>query len=714
MENYVGKKLDGRYHIQEVLGVGGMAVVYKAYDSLDDREVAVKILKEEFLSNEDFRRRFKNESKAIAVLNHPNIVKVYDVSFGDRLQYIVMELVDGISLKEYIESQYTIKWRDALHFTEQILYALEHAHNKGIIHRDIKPQNIMLLNDGSIKVTDFGIARFSRNEHRTITDKAIGSVHYISPEQARGEFTDDKADIYSVGIMLYEMLTGALPFEADSAVSVAIMQVQSVPKFPRELNESIPEGLEEITLKAMQKEPGLRYQSAYDMLNDIGDFRNDPSIRFDYKYFVDQEPTKYIGNNAFKPAKSNDFDDDDYDDDDKPKRSPWLPVLGGVAAAVVIVTCLVVAYAAIFMEGRPEVEVPNFIGLNYYMEIVENPEYSNNPDYKIEIETRVVNPNFNKDEVCEQHPKPGRNIKQGGTIRVKISLGEEEVEVPDVYNTNFDTAKEMLESKGLIVQRLDQFDDENEITKNHVISTDPPKGTMLNVGDTITVVVSKGITDQKAMVPDLVGIMINDAKRKLEESKLTVGLIKEEDSSKPKGVVLSQDIPPGTYTSKGNPVSLVVSSGVPVDVAYDLKIQLPNDDRQVVVDIQQDGKSVYSKKHRLSDGQIKVTVVGNSKSKIKVIFDGDASTNISNFLYQSFVVDFTTGNYEDIQTNPLPEKKEVTEPPVTQPPKTNPPVTQPPKTDPPVTQPPKTNPPVTQPPQTQPPIVTYNNDPMEP
>ena len=215
MDNYVGKRLDGRYELQEVIGVGGMAVVYKAYDNIDDRTVAVKILKDEFLASEEFRRRFKNESKAIAVLSHPNIVKVYDVSYGDKLQYIVMEYVEGITLKEYIEQQGVISWKETVHFTTQILRALQHAHDKGIVHRDIKPQNIMLLENGTIKVTDFGIARFSRSETRTMTDTAIGSVHYISPEQARGDITDDKSDIYSVGVVMYEMLTGQLPFQSE-------------------------------------------------------------------------------------------------------------------------------------------------------------------------------------------------------------------------------------------------------------------------------------------------------------------------------------------------------------------------------------------------------------------------------------------------------------------------------------------------------------------
>ena len=251
MDKYLGKRLDGRYEIHELIGVGGMANVYRCTDTVDDREVAVKILKDEYLNNEEFIRRFKNESKAIAMLSHPNIVKVYDVSFGDMIQYIVMEYIDGITLKEYIDQQGIIEWKDAIHLTAQILKALQHAHECGIVHRDIKPQNIMLLQDGTIKVTDFGIARFSDKSTRTMTEQAIGSVHYIAPEQARGDATDGKTDIYSVGVMLYEMLTGKLPFDGDSAVTIALMQLQSTPKHPREINPGIPIGLEQITMKAI-------------------------------------------------------------------------------------------------------------------------------------------------------------------------------------------------------------------------------------------------------------------------------------------------------------------------------------------------------------------------------------------------------------------------------------------------------------------------------
>ncbi len=382
MDKYTGKRLDGRYEIHELLGVGGMAVVYRAYDTIDDRMVAIKILKDEFSGNSDFLRRFRNESKAIAVLSHPNIVKVYDVSFGDRIQYIVMEYVDGITLKQYLDQhkETAVPWKEALHFTTQILWALQHAHEKGIVHRDIKPQNIMLLQDGTIKVMDFGIARFARSETRTMTDKAIGSVHYIAPEQARGDVTDERADIYSVGVMLYEMLTGRLPFEADNAVSVAIMQLQANPTLPRDINPDIPEGLQEITMKAMQKAPSQRYQSAAEMLQDIETFRRNPAVRFDYKYFVDDTPTKYV--NAIENVKGStgplSYNDDyEYEEDlGKKKGSKKTKmILAGIGTAFLIMLVILGVFFIVNQnnqsaEEEDTVVVPNFIGMVYQDEIL--------------------------------------------------------------------------------------------------------------------------------------------------------------------------------------------------------------------------------------------------------------------------------------------------------------------------------------------------------
>ena len=302
MDKYIGKKLDGRYEIRELIGVGGMANVYKAYDVLENRVVAVKILREEYMNNDEFMRRFRNESRAISLLDHPNIVKVYDVIFSNRIQSIVMEYIDGITLKDYIEQEHVLRWKEALHFTVQILRALQHAHDKGIVHRDIKPQNIMLLSDGTIKITDFGIARFSRSENQTMTDKAIGSVHYISPEQAKGDTTDAKADIYSVGVMMYEMLSGKLPFESDSPVSVAIKQIADTATPLRELNPAVPEALAAITERAMAKEPRERYPSAQAMLADIDEFKRNPSVKFEYQYLTDTAPTRYIDKVVNKTA----------------------------------------------------------------------------------------------------------------------------------------------------------------------------------------------------------------------------------------------------------------------------------------------------------------------------------------------------------------------------------------------------------------------------
>ncbi len=412
MDSNIGKKLDGRYELLELIGVGGMADIYKARDITEDRVVAVKILKTEFAASEDFMRRFRNESKAIALLSHPNIVKIYDVGFTEKLQFIVMEYIDGINLSEYISKQGVLKWKDVVHFTMQILKALQHAHDRGIVHRDIKPQNVMLLADGTIKVMDFGIARFNRETDKTMSEKAIGSVHYISPEQARGDVTDERSDIYSIGIMMYEMLTGKKPFDGDSPVAIALMHMQSNAKKMSDINNSIPEGLEEITEKAMQKEPSKRYQTAGEMMKDIEEFKQNPSIVFEYKYFSTDGTTKYFdkvtepakkssknssGNSgknsgrkyapaaassgtpaarrgyALKPDVEEEEEreeyEDDYDDEVAPRRSPLLSVLFAVTAVFVIVAAFVVYKVVVDTvpthdnTNIEEVTVPLFVGL---------------------------------------------------------------------------------------------------------------------------------------------------------------------------------------------------------------------------------------------------------------------------------------------------------------------------------------------------------------
>ena len=586
MDKYIGKRLDGRYEIREIIGVGGMAYVYKAYDTIDDRIVAVKILKDEFLANEEFTRRFKNESKAIAILSHPNIVKVYDVSFGERMQYIVMEYIDGITLKEYIEQQKDIRWKEAVHFTVQILRALQHAHDKGIVHRDIKPQNIMLLPDGTIKVTDFGIARFARSDIRATStaEKAIGSVHYISPEQARGDITDEKADIYSVGVMLYEMLTGRLPFEADNAVSVAIMQMQAEPKKPSEINPDIPEGLEEITLKAMQKDPTKRYQTAAEMLYDIDEFKRNPSIHFEYKYFVDETPTRFV--EAITRVKGSEPEEDAKGDEDEEeeehKGPPVIPILAAVAGAFVLVALLFVG--AVFVLGifdkdsKEDVEVPNFIGMDYMEEVVNNSEYTSKFKFNI---VKASDDEAPVNQIIDQDPKSPKNIKIHDTVTLTISTGPQMIEVPVLgTNESSEVVRQRLENKGFVVQPVEQSSD--EIDAGLVIKLSPSPGEKAAKGSIVTMVVSTGkepVAD--VAVPNVTKALLSNAKKTLAEKGFTVNdsSIVYQNSTDPNNVlpenyVISQSPAADTMLTPGSEVKLVVSSGY-CDASIQLGLPLP-------------------------------------------------------------------------------------------------------------------------------------------
>ena len=575
MDKFVGKRLDGRYEIREIIGVGGMAVVYKAYDCIEDRIVAVKILKEEFISNEEFISRFKNESKAIAVLNHPNIVKVYDVSFGDLIQYIVMEYVDGITLKQYISQQKSLRWKDAVYLTIQVLRALQHAHDKGIVHRDVKPQNIMLLADGTIKVTDFGIARFARSEHKTMTDKAIGSVHYIGPEQARGDATDEKADIYSVGVMLYEMLTGRLPFEADSAVSVAIMQLQQNPVLPREINDTIPLGLEQVTMHAMQKDFHKRYRSAAEMLRDLEEFRRSPDMVFDYTYFVDDEPTKFVdvAGAAVISAKTAEDETavDDANDEDE-EKSPVIPILAGVAIAF-IAAAIVVAIILASQWGvkTDSITVPRFEGTSYD-ELKDNPLYSDY-SFKVEFQSSSTIP---AGTIISQSYQQGRKIKKSQTITIVVSTGPESSVVPYIYNLDLTTAKQVLKSKGFGWKLIYQPND--DVAEGHVIITNPASEASVAEGSEIEVYVSLGaeveyLTEDEKKKLDCVGFDLEKAKEVIEKLGLTIGDITKEDNAAPKNTVLKQTPDPSNSTkiAKGTAVDLVISTG---EASYKYKLSI--------------------------------------------------------------------------------------------------------------------------------------------
>lgn len=644
MDSYVGKRLDGRYEIREIIGVGGMAVVYKAYDNIDDRIVAIKILKEEFLANEEFRRRFKNESKAIAVLSHPNIVKVYDVSFGDRLQYIVMEYIEGITLKEYIEQQKVINWKEAVHFTTQILRALQHAHDKGIVHRDVKPQNIMLLQNGNIKVTDFGIARFSRGETRTMTESAIGSVHYISPEQARGEITDDKADIYSVGVVLYEMITGKLPFESDSAVSVAIMQLQNEAVHPREINPQIPVGLEQITLRAMQKNIKDRYQSAAEMLLDLDEFRRNPAIKFDYSYFVDKEPTKYIGQQATTviptagaPVPPQPEEAEDEIEDEEEEHNKVLPILIGVMSALLGVVILVVIILALFTDifKNDKIEVPELLGKVYTEEIENNKEYTD--DWKFEVKY-VTSTTYQAGQVCNQSPYGGAKAKKGSTIKLEVVSGGSLVEVPKIKGHEIAAAKSELSAAGFTsIKVITQYDD--SMDPGLVISSDPKEGTKADTTTTITVYVSTDVNEKDVKVPGLLGLNYKTNKTEiekdyLEEIGLKLGRVREEDSDKPEGQIIEQSIDEGTAVSKGTKIDIVISTGKAANSSVNITITLPNTGSTETLEIFVDNVQFDSKKVNCAGGTHTETVVGTGSGKQIVIKIG------GNMVY-SATADFT-------------------------------------------------------------------------
>lgn len=574
MDKYTGKKLDGRYEIRELIGVGGMANVYHCYDTIDAREVAIKILKDEFLDNEDFIRRFKNESKAIAVLNHPNIVRVYDVSFGDMIQYIVMEYIDGITLKEYIDMQGVLDWKETVHLTTQILKALQHAHENGIIHRDIKPHNIMLLQDGTIKVTDFGIARFSSNATRTMTEQAIGSVHYIAPEQARGEKTDGKTDIYSVGVMMYEMLTGQLPFDADSAVSVALMQLQAKARRPREVNPSIPEGLEEITVKAMQKNPDDRYHSALEMLSDIERFRLNPSIRFEYEYYEDKP--KY--NEAVRKHKNanpapvqKEIPAADYEDD-APKRSPIFAVITGVIVAVVLAVLVFGGLAVIkgYNSYKPqEVEIPDFSNMT-----LKEANEVNNGKFTLTYENRYSN-DMPVGIVIEQDPPAGsKKVRPGASITLIVNSAESTVKVPYV-NSSIATEEivSRIESLNLIPK---VFYVESDRPSGRVDSVYPPVGTSVNIGSTVYVFISSGEARPSLKLPDLSGYGLEEAQTRLREAGFTNVVVEYDDYSEAaKDTVVRQNPLPGGLLSSSHAITLVCATGVKPEKTVAIPIDLP-------------------------------------------------------------------------------------------------------------------------------------------
>ena len=574
MDQYIGKMLDNRYELLELIGTGGMANVYKAKCHRLNRLVAIKILKSDLAENADFRRRFRDESLAVAQLSHANIVSIYDVSSSHGIDYIVMELIDGITLKQYMERRVHMDWREALHFITQIMRGLSHAHSRGIIHRDIKPQNIMVLRDGSVKVADFGIACLA-DAHQTLAQEALGSVHYISPEQAKGERLDARSDIYSAGVVLYEMLTGRLPFEGDSAVSVAIQHLSSVPLNPREIDPEIPEALELICMKAMNPDLNRRYQSADAMLADLEKFRKDPSVDLDYirtelSTGVDSQPTSPLPvqqvSAAVKKRQA------EVEDEDEPYESPVAAFFRSnkrmagllVAAAVLIVAIFVVIFTGFGGGSKNKAyKVPNILG--YTLE--EANELDTIKDiFTIEVVGTMSDSNYQPGQIVQQDPAADAERRSNLVIQVYVCAERQEITMPDLLGNVYQTAKIKLQQYdlNLNVMREEAFSD--EYPAGQIMETQPKLGTVLQKGDTVTLIVSKGA--EKITVPTFVGMSYERAKNEAEKLGLKVGTpeYRYYDPTANEGDVIEQSILNGTTVQGGTEIVFTVYGSMADDM----------------------------------------------------------------------------------------------------------------------------------------------------
>ena len=639
MDQYIGKMLDNRYEILELIGSGGMAVVYKAKCHRLNRLVAVKILRSELVEDADFRRRFHEESQAVAMLSHPNIVSVYDVSRGGDIEYIVMELIDGITLKQYMEKRGQLNWREALHFITQIMRGLSHAHSRGIVHRDIKPQNIMVLRDGSVKITDFGIA-FLSNSANTLTQEALGSVHYISPEQARGERVTARSDIYSAGVVLYEMLTNHLPFEGDSAVAVAIQHLSSIPLSPRELNAEIPEALELICMKAMTADPDKRYQSAEEMIAALEEFRKNPELKMEFTMNdlhpqEPDEPTQDLPVAAVKTVSSavkkrtlEKLNEED-DEDDSSYRGAGDPARKRRQRTILTVSIVIVALLAVLAIGKTlynslaggdgSYVVPSVLGMTKE----EAQEADGVKDiFTIDVVGYRNSTEYSAGEIVEQDPAAKTHKKSDFVIHVYISNGDGSETMPDVTGEDYQNAMVILKNMNLNLT----FDTPEEVYdatagEGKVISTTPVAGGALNDGDTVHFVVSKGPEPVPVTVISFLGKTEAEAKSAAESLGLTVGTSTSREDSSPAGTVIEQSLQTGSTVNSGTEITFVISDGPPagsVTRSYSLPWWSAG---SVHVVIELDGTEVYNENVSTTMGSVTQTFTGKGTGHVKVYYD---------------------------------------------------------------------------------------------
>lgn len=582
MDQNIGKMLDNRYELIELIGRGGMANVYKAKCHRLNRMVAVKILKSDLADNAEFRRRFRDESRAVAQLSHANIVSVYDVSRSDDMEYIVMELIDGITLKQYMERRGQMDWREALHFVTQIMRALSHAHSRGIIHRDIKPQNIMVLRDGSVKVADFGIACLA-DAAQTLTQEALGSVHYISPEQARGDRTDARSDIYSSGVVLYEMLTGRLPFEGDSAVSVAIQHLSSVPLSPRDINENVPEALELICMKAMNPNPDRRYASAEAMLEDLEKFRKDPSTNMEYiraelKEKDDVEPTQPIPADEVASAvrKTRKTDEKPLQENNKMNKKLLFGIIGGFAALLILIFAAFKIFGNFGDSENGTYVVPDIRG--YTVEQAENlPGVKG--IFTIEVLGSKPSTQYEPGQIMEQDPAKDHTRKNNLTIKVYLCAEEQKYYMPNLIGYDSREAKLLLDNMDieLNVTFKETYDD--QVPAGQVISTTPASDSELKKGNNVLVFVSLGKETKPVTVPSFIGMTLENAIAKAQELGLSVGGTTYQTSDVTVGKVIDQSLAVNSTVEEGTAISFTVSKGqeTPVDDPTDNPPVVPPD-----------------------------------------------------------------------------------------------------------------------------------------
>ena len=572
MDNLIGKRLDGLYEVKELIGSGGMANVYKAVMRGNNGPVppgtvvAVKVLRREFMHDPDLVRRFKNESKAISLLNHPNIVKVYDVSVSDDLQYIVMEYVDGMTLREYLnERGGRLTSRETVHFISQILKALEHAHANGVVHRDIKPQNIMLLDNGQLRMMDFGIARISRAENQLSGGKAMGSVHYISPEQAKGDETDCTSDIYSVGVMMYEMLSGHLPFDAEDVVEVAIKQISDQPKPLHEIAPEVPNALVEITEKAMAKLPQNRYASAREMLQALDSYVQNPSVLFEYKYITEDAPEKVVKrtmnqNRASRTPEQPSLRGKKAASRKKKKRTIFLPALFGITVAFGVASMalcwLILNDSSNLMNNKADITLGDYLGLTKEQAMATEQISSGQitPEWEEEY-----NSNYAAGYIYKQSPVAGRTVREGQSVTLTVSLGTQYVTVPDLTNYVQSDAEQQLKNLGVSVLVTQAV--EPTVASGAVIRTDPAAGSQVAAGSTVVVYISRPQVATTTKVPSLVGMSADDARTLLVQNHLGLGSQSEEYSDQPEGSVIRQSPEAGSTAKLNSRVNIVVSAG---------------------------------------------------------------------------------------------------------------------------------------------------------